>query len=147
MLSQIPAVILASVLAEQGATRTMSAHRRSCACAGRRSGAAPPSVPPTQATYLDMQDGITDLLPRLQSRLNRELSVCAIRVGKRDQRTAHSSASVQTRTRPSDSCSISSAEKKCVDDFEATTWTSTLAYCSQKRSHSEPSERGKALAE
>lgn len=30
MLSQMPWVILASVLAEQGATRTMSAHRRSC---------------------------------------------------------------------------------------------------------------------
>ena len=93
-------------------------------------------------------------LPRCAGRDPQSFAMTAESV-ERDQRdlwlhvptirklTAHSSASVQTRTRPSDSCSISSAEKKCVDDFEATTWTSTLAYCSQKESNSEPSKGAK----
>lgn len=79
------------------------------------------SLRPMRGTCLDVQDGVANLLPRLQSRSDRDQRGCVADYAKTCKLTAHSSASVQTLTRPCDSCSICSTEKKCVEDFEATT--------------------------
>lgn len=52
--------------------------------------------------------------------------------GAREKLTAHSSASVHTRTRPPYSCSNALRSKKCVADLVATTWTSTCS-CWERR--------------
>jgi hypothetical protein len=105
-----------------------------CKCKLASQDRAAPGVLPAQRTYLDVQNRVTDLLPRLQSRVEQGSARLLLHASTTRELTAHSSASVQTRTRPVDSRSICSAEKKCVDDFEATTWTSTLAYCSHRGS-------------
>lgn len=66
ILSQMPWVSLARVLAEQGATSTMSAHRRSCSTAGRDQPQLVRRL--TLRAHLDMQNWVANLGPALRSR-------------------------------------------------------------------------------